>query len=138
MNPENVLSWADCCGGLQRRMAISKLAQQTKWRSAPFASACHLVPRRASMSTCWCSTWPPRQCWLSSGTLAKAICISAHVCRAGPNMSSMLAQRVAINKLADSFMAFNTNYQDAGLFGVYAVCSDPSTIDDLVRRSPRT
>ena len=51
-------------------------------------------------------------------------------------MSSMLAQRVAINKLADSFMAFNTNYQDAGLFGVYAVCSDPSTIDDLVRRMP--
>ena len=65
--------------------------------------------------------------------VAKAICISVRLCRAGPNMSSMLAQRVAINKLADSFMAFNTNYQDAGLFGVYAVCSDPSTIDDLVR-----
>ena len=69
----------------------------------------------------------------SSFMLVKAICISAHVCRAGPNMSSMLAQRVASNKLADSFMAFNTNYQDAGLFGVYAVCSEPSTIDDLVR-----
>ncbi|KAK9846657.1 hypothetical protein WJX81_008604 [Elliptochloris bilobata] len=49
----------------------------------------------------------------------------------GPNMSSMLAQRVAINKLANSFMAFNTNYQDAGLFGVYAVCDQDASVDDL-------
>lgn len=35
--------------------------------------------------------------------------------------SSGLAQRVAINELAESMMAFNTNYKDTGLFGVYAV-----------------
>jgi hypothetical protein len=28
---------------------------------------------------------------------------------------------VAIEGLADSFMAFNTNYHDTGLFGVYGV-----------------
>lgn len=41
---------------------------------------------------------------------------------AGNNMSSKLAQRVATNGLANSYMAFNTNYHDTGLFGVYAVC----------------
>ena len=40
---------------------------------------------------------------------------------AGANMASPLAQRVAINGLCNSYMAFNTNYQDTGLFGVYAV-----------------
>lgn len=35
--------------------------------------------------------------------------------------SSELAQRVAINEVAESMMAFNTNYKDIGLFGVYAV-----------------
>lgn len=35
--------------------------------------------------------------------------------------SSELAQRVAINEVAESMMAFNTNYKDTGLFGVYAV-----------------
>ena len=30
-------------------------------------------------------------------------------------------QRVAINDIAESVMAFNTNYKDTGLFGVYAV-----------------
>ena len=51
-------------------------------------------------------------------------------------MSSIMAQRVAINKLAQSYMAFNTNYHDTGLFGVYAV-SDPKhqAVDDLVRPS---
>lgn len=34
--------------------------------------------------------------------------------------SSQLAQMVAINELAESMMAFNTNYKDTGLFGVYA------------------
>lgn len=34
--------------------------------------------------------------------------------------SSELVQRVAINELAESVMAFNTNYKDTGLFGVYA------------------
>lgn len=35
--------------------------------------------------------------------------------------SSELAQRVGINEIAESLMAFNTNYKDIGLFGVYAV-----------------
>lgn len=35
--------------------------------------------------------------------------------------SSQLAQMVGINELAESMMAFNTNYKDTGLFGVYAV-----------------
>ena len=35
--------------------------------------------------------------------------------------SSALIQRVAINEIAESIMAFNTNYKDTGLFGVYAV-----------------
>jgi len=35
--------------------------------------------------------------------------------------SSELAQRVGINEVAESIMAFNTNYKDTGLFGVYAV-----------------
>lgn len=34
--------------------------------------------------------------------------------------SSELVQRVAINEIAESVMAFNTNYKDTGLFGVYA------------------
>ena len=34
---------------------------------------------------------------------------------------SELAQRVGINEIAESMMAFNTNYKDTGLFGVYAV-----------------
>lgn len=35
--------------------------------------------------------------------------------------SSELAQRVGIDEIAESMMAFNTNYKDTGLFGVYAV-----------------
>jgi len=35
--------------------------------------------------------------------------------------SSELVQRAAINDIAESVMAFNTNYKDTGLFGVYAV-----------------
>lgn len=37
--------------------------------------------------------------------------------------SSELAQRVGINEVAESMMAFNTNYKDTGLFGVYAVAN---------------
>lgn len=48
----------------------------------------------------------------------------------GKNMGSELAQRVAINELAESIMAFNTNYKDAGLFGVYAIAK-PDSLDDL-------
>lgn len=42
--------------------------------------------------------------------------------------SSELAQRVAINEVAESMMAFNTNYKDTGLFGVYAVAKVIVTI----------
>ncbi|KAJ0492341.1 putative peptidase M16, metalloenzyme, LuxS/M16 peptidase [Helianthus annuus] len=39
----------------------------------------------------------------------------------GKHMGSQLAQLVGISELAESMMAFNTNYKDTGLFGVYAV-----------------
>jgi processing peptidase subunit beta len=55
-------------------------------------------------------------------------------CHVGAHCSSLMAQRVAINNLADSYMAFNTNYHDTGLFGFYAT-ADPhhQAVDDLVR-----
>ena len=40
---------------------------------------------------------------------------------------SELAQRVGINEIAESMMAFNTNYKDTGLFGVYAVAKVSSS-----------
>ncbi|MCO5601444.1 hypothetical protein L7F22_055567 [Adiantum nelumboides] len=49
---------------------------------------------------------------------------------AGKNMGSELAQKVAANELCESYMAFNTNYSDAGLFGVYAIAK-PDKLDDL-------
>ncbi|XP_028765332.1 probable mitochondrial-processing peptidase subunit beta, mitochondrial [Neltuma alba] len=48
----------------------------------------------------------------------------------GKHMGSELAQRVGINEVAESMMAFNTNYKDTGLFGVYAVAK-PDCLDDL-------
>ncbi len=39
----------------------------------------------------------------------------------GKHASSLLTQTVAMEGLADAFMAFNTNYHDGGLFGVYGV-----------------
>lgn len=33
---------------------------------------------------------------------------------------SDLARRISTNSLADSMMAFNTNYRDTGLFGIYS------------------
>ncbi|KAK9665259.1 hypothetical protein RND81_14G100800 [Saponaria officinalis] len=48
----------------------------------------------------------------------------------GKHMGSELVQRVAINEIAQSIMAFNTNYRDIGLFGVYAVAK-PDCLDDL-------
>lgn len=36
---------------------------------------------------------------------------------AGTDMGSQLAQTVAANKLANSYMAFNTNYHDTGGWG---------------------
>lgn len=34
---------------------------------------------------------------------------------------SQLVQKIAIDNLAENMMAFNTNYKDTGLFGVYAI-----------------
>ncbi|KAM3314939.1 hypothetical protein ACQJBY_033605 [Aegilops geniculata] len=48
----------------------------------------------------------------------------------GKHMGSELVQRVAINEIAESIMAFNTNYKDTGLFGVYAVAK-ADCLDDL-------
>ncbi|XP_072990496.1 probable mitochondrial-processing peptidase subunit beta, mitochondrial [Typha latifolia] len=48
----------------------------------------------------------------------------------GKHMGSELVQRIAINDIAESMMAFNTNYKDTGLFGVYAVAK-PDCLDDL-------
>ncbi|WJZ80119.1 hypothetical protein VitviT2T_000059 [Vitis vinifera] len=48
----------------------------------------------------------------------------------GKHMGSQLVQRVAINEIAECMMAFNTNYKDTGLFGVYAVAK-PDCLDDL-------
>ncbi|GAA0162268.1 metalloprotease [Lithospermum erythrorhizon] len=48
----------------------------------------------------------------------------------GKHMGSELVQRVSINEVAESMMAFNTNYKDTGLFGVYAV-AQPEYLDDL-------
>lgn len=39
----------------------------------------------------------------------------------GKHAGSLLTQKIATDELADAFMAFNTNYHDSGLFGVYAV-----------------
>lgn len=44
-------------------------------------------------------------------------------CLVGKNSSSELAQKISLNKLANSFMAFNTNYHDIGLFGLYVTVS---------------
>jgi len=48
----------------------------------------------------------------------------------GKHMGSQLVQRAAINDIAESVMAFNTNYKDTGLFGVYAVAK-ADCLDDL-------
>lgn len=48
----------------------------------------------------------------------------------GKHAGSALVQTVAINEIAESMMAFNTNYKDTGLFGVYAVAK-PDCLDDL-------
>ncbi|KAA8529361.1 hypothetical protein F0562_033840 [Nyssa sinensis] len=48
----------------------------------------------------------------------------------GKHSGSELVQRVGINEIAESIMAFNTNYKDTGLFGVYAVAK-PDCVDDL-------
>ena len=40
-------------------------------------------------------------------------------------------RRFAANDLAESYMAFNTNYLDTGLFGVYACAKKGQPLDDL-------
>jgi processing peptidase subunit beta len=39
----------------------------------------------------------------------------------GKHAGSLLTRKIAADNLADAYMAFNTNYHDTGLFGVYAV-----------------
>lgn len=50
---------------------------------------------------------------------------------AGVNASSPLAAGLAANGLVDSFSAFNSNYNDAGLFGLYAVSKEAGHLDDM-------
>jgi processing peptidase subunit beta len=49
----------------------------------------------------------------------------------GVNLGSPLAQRLAVNQLVSSYMAFNTNYNDCGLFGIHAVAEDAEHLDDM-------
>lgn len=51
---------------------------------------------------------------------------------AGVNVATPLGQRIAANGLANSFMAFNTNYGDTGLFGMKAVAPGGEDLEDLV------
>mmetsp|Transcript_23789 Transcript_23789/g.45233 ORF Transcript_23789/g.45233 Transcript_23789/m.45233 type:complete len:498 (-) Transcript_23789:1668-3161(-) len=51
---------------------------------------------------------------------------------AGVNVATPLGQRLAANKLCNSFSAFNTNYSDTGLFGVSAVAPGGEGLEDLV------
>jgi processing peptidase subunit beta len=51
---------------------------------------------------------------------------------AGVNVATPLGQRIAANGLANSFMAFNTNYGDTGLFGMKAVAPGGENLEDLV------
>jgi predicted Zn-dependent peptidase len=52
------------------------------------------------------------------------------LCPSPANTGSLLTQKIATDELADAFMAFNTNYHDTGLFGVYAV-TDRDRSQDL-------
>nr|XP_043623758.1 probable mitochondrial-processing peptidase subunit beta, mitochondrial [Erigeron canadensis] len=49
---------------------------------------------------------------------------------AGKHSGSQLVQMAAISELAETMMAFNMNYKDTGLFGVYAVAK-ADCLDDL-------
>lgn len=48
----------------------------------------------------------------------------------GSHMGSELVQKAAINGIAEKITAFNINYKDTGLFGVYAV-AEADALDDL-------
>lgn len=50
----------------------------------------------------------------------------------GPHLGSRLAQVVADNELAISFLSFTTSYHDTGLFGIYMVSDRVHDLDDLV------
>lgn len=52
------------------------------------------------------------------------------VSRRGKHVGSKLAQRDSINEIEESVMAFNTNYKDTCLFGVYAIAK-PDCPNDL-------
>lgn len=39
----------------------------------------------------------------------------------GPNGCTKLSQQCSSNELCESYNSFNTNYHDAGLFGMYAI-----------------
>lgn len=49
----------------------------------------------------------------------------------GLNLGSPLAQRLSANGLASSYTAFNTNYNDCGLFGVHATSDSFDHLDDM-------
>ncbi len=49
----------------------------------------------------------------------------------GKDFMSTLAQRVSTNELCDRYTAFNTNYADAGLWGVSAIADKHVDLDDL-------
>ncbi|KAF9177008.1 hypothetical protein BGZ50_009330 [Haplosporangium sp. Z 11] len=51
---------------------------------------------------------------------------------ASANTSSRLASIVHQNKLANSFMSFNTSYTDTGLFGIYFITENKDCQDDLI------
>lgn len=69
---------------------------------------------------------------------SSAVSLVPHVQNFFPNVkcSSELAQRVGINEIAESMMAFNTNYKDTGLFGVYAVAKVGLLLKRTVPLSP--
>ncbi|KAJ2351384.1 Mitochondrial-processing peptidase subunit beta, partial [Coemansia sp. RSA 2611] len=48
------------------------------------------------------------------------------------NVSSRLSQIVSKNNLANSFMSFNTSYNDTGLWGIYMNSDNITNLDDLV------
>ncbi|KAK5121117.1 hypothetical protein LTR85_005601 [Meristemomyces frigidus] len=49
-----------------------------------------------------------------------------------PYLGSKLSTFIHENKLANSFMSFSTSYSDTGLWGIYLVTENVTSIDDLV------
>lgn len=67
--------------------------------------------------SCCLSVSDPCACACVCVPVSACVCLCACCVPAG----SVLTQKIATDNLADAFMAFNTNYHDTGLFGVYAV-----------------